>query len=55
MSWVPLLGYVWGGVFLANAVPHVVGGTMGRSFQGPLRKADLPVFSAAFRPLQWRP
>lgn len=35
MSWLHLLSYVFGGVFLANAVPHVVSGVMGRPFQSP--------------------
>ena len=29
------LAYFFGGVFLANAVPHYVSGVMGRSFQSP--------------------
>ncbi|MFT4271503.1 MAG: hypothetical protein QM578_10855 [Pantoea sp.] len=29
------LAYLFGGVFLANAVPHFVSGMMGRSFQSP--------------------
>jgi hypothetical protein len=31
----PLLSYFFGGVFLANAVPHAVSGMMGRPFQSP--------------------
>jgi len=38
VSWLPLLGYFFGGFFLANAVPHVVSGTMGRSFQSPFAR-----------------
>ncbi len=38
MSWLPLLSYFFGGVFLANAIPHVVSGTMGRPFQSPFAK-----------------
>jgi hypothetical protein len=33
-----LLSYFFGGVFLANAVPHVVSGVMGRPFQSPFAK-----------------
>ena len=33
-----LVSYFFGGVFLANAVPHVVSGMMGRSFQSPFAK-----------------
>lgn len=38
MSWLHLLSYFFGGVFLANAVPHFVSGTMGRPFQSPFAK-----------------
>ena len=30
--------YFFGGVFLANAIPHIVSGMMGRSFQSPFAK-----------------
>jgi hypothetical protein len=33
-----LLSYFFGGLFLANAVPHVVSGMMGRPFQSPFAK-----------------
>ena len=38
MSWLTLLAYFFGGFFLANAVPHVVSGMMGRPFQSPFAK-----------------
>ncbi|RUP08243.1 hypothetical protein [Hyphomicrobium sp.] len=38
MHWLPLLSYFFGGAFLANAVPHVVSGMMGRPFQSPFAK-----------------
>lgn len=38
MDWLPLLSYFFGGVFLANAVPHFVSGTLGRPFQSPFAK-----------------
>lgn len=38
MPWLPLLSYFFGGFFLANAVPHVVSGMMGRPFQSPFAK-----------------
>jgi hypothetical protein len=38
MSWLPLLSYFFGGAFLANAIPHVVSGMMGRPFQSPFAK-----------------
>jgi len=38
MSWPHLVSYVFGGAFLANAVPHLVSGMMGRPFQSPFAK-----------------
>src|SRR5579862_1810378 len=38
MSWYSLLSYFFSGVFLANAIPHFVSGTMGRPFQSPFAK-----------------
>ena len=38
MAWLYDLAYFFGGVFLANAVPHYVSGMMGRSFQSPFAK-----------------
>jgi hypothetical protein len=38
MSWLSLVSYFFGGVFLANAIPHFVSGMMGRPFQSPFAK-----------------
>jgi len=38
MNWLSLLPYVFGGCFLANAIPHLVSGMMGRPFQSPFAK-----------------
>jgi hypothetical protein len=38
MNWLSLLSYFFGGVFFANAVPHLVSGTMGRPLQTPFAK-----------------
>src|SRR5271155_5116793 len=38
MNWLSLVSYFFGGVFTANAIPHFVSGTMGRSFQSPFAK-----------------
>lgn len=38
MNWLHALSYFFGGVFLANAVPHFVSGVMGRPFQSPFAK-----------------
>ncbi|MDR0477570.1 MAG: hypothetical protein LBH14_06500 [Desulfobulbaceae bacterium] len=33
-----LLSYFFGGIFLANALPHLISGMMGRPFQSPFAK-----------------
>src|ERR1700691_3643340 len=38
MNWLHLVSYFFGGVFLANAIPHFVSGTMGQPFQSPFAK-----------------
>lgn len=38
MPWLSFLSYFFGGVFLANAIPHFVSGMMGRPFQSPFAK-----------------
>ncbi len=38
MNWLHEISYLFGGAFLANAVPHFVSGIMGRSFQSPFAK-----------------
>jgi hypothetical protein len=38
MEWLHELCYFAGGLVLANAIPHVVSGTMGRPFQSPFAK-----------------
>jgi len=38
MVWVYYVSYFFGGMFLANAIPHLVNGTMGRAFQSPFAK-----------------
>ena len=38
MNWLHLVSYFFGGIFLANAIPHFVSGTMGRPFQSPFAK-----------------
>lgn len=35
MEWINDASYFLGGAFLANAVPHLVSGVMGRPFQSP--------------------
>lgn len=38
MNWIHEISYLFGGAFLANAVPHFVSGIMGRPFQSPFAK-----------------
>jgi hypothetical protein len=38
MNWLHDLAYLFGGAFLANALPHYVSGVMGRPFQSPFAK-----------------
>ena len=38
MNWLHDMSYLFGGAFLANAVPHFVSGIMGRPFQSPFAK-----------------
>jgi hypothetical protein len=38
MNWLWLVSYFFGGAFAANAVPHLVSGVTGRSFQSPFAK-----------------
>lgn len=38
MNWLHLVSYFFGGMFLSNAIPHLVSGMMGRRFQSPFAK-----------------
>jgi hypothetical protein len=38
MEWSHDISYIFGGAFLANAIPHFVSGVMGRPFQSPFAK-----------------
>jgi hypothetical protein len=38
MNWLHLVSYFFGGMFLANGVPHFVRGVTGRAFQTPFAK-----------------
>jgi hypothetical protein len=38
MNWLDLVACFFGGVFLTNAIPHVVAGMMGEPFQSPFAK-----------------
>ena len=38
MTWLHLVSYFFGGIFLANAIPHSASGMMGQPFQTPFAK-----------------
>jgi hypothetical protein len=38
MPWLYFMSYFFGGLFLTNAIPHLVSGLMGRAFQSPFAK-----------------
>ena len=38
MEWLYYVAYFFGGLFLTNAVPHLVSGVTGRPFQSPFAK-----------------
>ena len=38
MNWLWLVSYFFGAAFTANAIPHLVAGTMGHAFQSPFAK-----------------
>jgi hypothetical protein len=38
MEWAHYISYFFGGAFLTNALPHLISGLMGRSFQSPFAK-----------------
>jgi len=53
MNWLWLVSYFFGGVFAANAIPHVVAGTMGHSFQSPFAKPSGQGLSSATVNVFW--
>jgi hypothetical protein len=53
MPWPHLLSYFFGGVFLANAIPHFVSGMMGRPFQTPFAKPPGQGLSSAAVNVLW--
>lgn len=53
MAWLHLLSYLFGGIFLANAVPHLVSGTTGRPFQTPFAKPSGVGLSSSTTNVLW--
>jgi hypothetical protein len=47
------VSYFFGGVFLANAVPHLVSGMLGRAFQSPFAKPPGQGLSSATVNVLW--
>ncbi len=48
-----VLSYFFGGMFLANAVPHVVSGMMGRPFQSPFARPPGEALSSSTVNVFW--
>lgn len=53
MSWPHLIAWFFGGVFLANAIPHWTAGAMGRPFQSPFAKPPGEGFSSSTINVLW--
>jgi hypothetical protein len=53
MNWLSLVSYFFGGVFIANAIPHFVAGAMGRAFQTPFAKPPGKGLSSATVNVVW--
>jgi len=53
MNWLHEISYLFGGAFLANAVPHFVSGMMGQSFQSPFAKPPGKGLSSSTVNVRW--
>jgi len=53
MAWLYLVSYVFGGAFLANAIPHLVSGVLGRPFQSPFAKPPGQGLSSSTTNVLW--
>lgn len=53
MIWLTLVSYFFGGFFASNAIPHLVSGMMGRSFQSPFAKPPGVGLSSASVNVLW--
>jgi hypothetical protein len=53
MNWLWLVSYFFAGAFAANAIPHIVAGTMGRAFQSPFAKPSGKGLSSATVNVVW--
>jgi hypothetical protein len=53
MTWLHLVSYFFGGIFLANAIPHFVSGMMGQPFQSPFAKPPGKGLSSSIVNVLW--
>jgi hypothetical protein len=53
MIWLTYASYFFGGIFLGNAIPHFVSGTMGRAFQSPFARPPGKGLSSALVNVGW--
>jgi hypothetical protein len=53
VTWSHSMSYFFGGLFLANAVPHFVSGIMGRPFQSPFAKPPGKGLSSSIVNVLW--
>jgi hypothetical protein len=53
MTWYHYVSFAFGGLFLANAIPHAVSGMMGRPFQSPFAKPPGEGFSSSTVNVLW--
>jgi hypothetical protein len=53
MDWLNVVCYFFGGVFLCNAVPHIVSGLTGRPFQSPFAKPPGQGLSSSTVNMAW--
>jgi hypothetical protein len=53
MMWLFYVSYFFGGMFLANAIPHFVSGITGRAFQSPFAHPPGKGLSSAILNVGW--
>jgi hypothetical protein len=53
MAWLTYVSYFFGGIFLGNAIPHFVSGTMGRALQSPFAHPPGKGLSSALVNVGW--
>ena len=53
MNWNNEIAYFFGGLFLANALPHFISGLMGRAFQSPFAKPRGEGYSSSLVNVLW--